>query len=893
MKTTPWTRLRSAWRAITRARRHEQAMHDEMRFHLDMEAERLARERGVEPAEARRLAHVAFGGVEAYKEHARDVRGFRWFDALSLDARLGVRMLVRYRGLTVVGGFAMAVTIAIGASFFEAATQMLAPALPFPGGERVVALQLATDTPGSSERRIAADFIEWRRQLRSVEQLSAFRIARHNLSQIRQEAEAEIVEVAEITSSAFTIAGVAPRLGRYLVPADERPGAAPVLLIGHDAWQTRFAGDPDIVGRVVDLGGTPHMVVGVMPQGFRFPINQQYWTPLLLEAAPLERGRGPALYVLGRLRDGTTLEAAQAEFAATALAATRSAVPNGRLRPVVLPYTWEHVGLTDPFRLWLLRLASLLAGALTCVVAVNLAILIYARTVARQGEMAVRTALGASRPRILTQLFVEALALTLPGAALGLALARVALERLRSAAESYDMSVFWMDYSLSSATVVYALALAVLAAVVMGVLPGVKATGGPVSVSLRQFDRRSGVRLGPAWTLLIVGQVAAAVAILPLAVYLTWQVVRMGTARPDFPAESYAVAVVALADEGTPVEPPRVRGRLSDLTARLEAEPGVRGVTFASGVPGFAPGRLLRFVDGVPGVTHAATNLGVDVLEVALNLFDVYDAPVREGRRFGPADLGRANVVIVNRAFARELLAPGAALGARFRYVAPYERPGTSPDIAYEVIGVVEDFPGFPPEPGSEGQPTVYHPAAPGDVHPLTLTVRFHGGIPDGFLNRFRTLGASADGGLQIREAVPLTFFYGQLRNVWRSLAWSVGLVTLSVLLLSAAGIYALMSFTVAQRSREIAIRAALGASPRHLVLSVFDRAARQLGLGLLAGSLLSAGVFTNTSFTAGEAATLTLLVAALMAAIGLGAAIGPARRGLRIDGSEALKADS
>ena len=169
-----WTRVRSTWRTLRRADQLEAAMREEMRFHIDMEADRLVRERGLDAHEARRQAHVAFGGVERYKEEGRDSRGLRWMDALSIDARLALRMLVKHRGLTIVGGFAMAVAIAVGATAFEVITQVLNPALPFEEGDRVVALQYATPTPGSAERRVAHEFDAWRREIASVRILARF-----------------------------------------------------------------------------------------------------------------------------------------------------------------------------------------------------------------------------------------------------------------------------------------------------------------------------------------------------------------------------------------------------------------------------------------------------------------------------------------------------------------------------------------------------------------------------------------------------------------------------------------------------------------------------------------------------------------------------------------------
>jgi predicted permease len=931
----PWPWVRSAWRALRRSSQLDAEMQEEMRFHVEMEAERLVREQGLDSREARRQAHVRFGGLEKYKEQGRDTRGLQWVDAVSLDARLGVRMLVKHRGLTLVGGFAMSVAIAIGAMFFEVMTEMLNPALPLEDGEHVVALQYATAIPGSPERRVLHDFVALREELVSVEQLSAFRTAQHNL--VSGTGPAEPITVAEITASGFAVARTPPLAGRYLLPADERAAAPPVVVIGHQAWQSRFAGDPHIVRRTINLGGIPRAVVGVMPDGFKFPLDHQFWIPLRVDPLEYERLQGPQLYMFGRLARGVTLEEAQAELTTLGhRAAAAHPETHGRLRPMVLPYTHESPGLVSPVRVWLVRIAQLLIGALALVVAVNLAILIYARTVTRLGEIAVRTALGASRRRILAQLFIEALALTVVGAAAGLVLAQIALGRLQSLILSNGSIPFWVDFDLSIWTVMYAFGLAVLTAVIMGVLPGLKATGSGLTASLHELNGRTGTRLGPMWTALVVGQLAVAVAVLPAAVHLSWQVVRMEIAGPGFAVEEFVVSSVALSDEASAVDSNRIRARQLELMSRLEAEPGVSAVTFSRFVPGFAGGRRIQFEDRSTSLgamrqpVREAGTPEVSTNHVGLGMFDAYGAVILAGRAFNAADLGAANAVIVNRTFVREFLdsstssassrpfdgaqgrpealegrgtsrdehgrgmEDGSALGLRFRYARP--RTG-QPDTPvqhewYQIVGVVRDFPSFSPAPFSDGEPTVYHPAAPGDVHPVTLSVRFSGQIPAGVAERFRAIGAEVDPAMQLRRVVPLSRFYDDLRSLWRYLAWGIGLVTTSVLLLSAAGMYALMSFTVAQRTREIGIRAALGAHPRHLVLTIFGRVMRQLALGLLVGSALSGAVFLNTDLSLGRATTLLLTVAAIMVVVGLLAALGPARRSLRIQAVDALRAD-
>jgi putative ABC transport system permease protein len=437
--------------------------------------------------------------------------------------------------------------------------------------------------------------------------------------------------------------------------------------------------------------------------------------------------------------------------------------------------------------------------------------------------------------------------------------------------------------------------------VIMGVLPGLKATGRRFNATLHELNGRTGTRLGPIWTTLVVAQIAVAVAVLPVAVYLSWQVVQREFAGPGFAAEQFVIATLTLSDQDSAVDSNRIKARQLELMSRLEAEPGVSAVTFSSSVQGFARGRRIEF-DGRAGVQDAEP-LEVSTNDVGVDLFDLYGARILAGRAFSGADLGAAHVV-VNRTFERELLEKRdehgramenrGAVGVSFRYARAPTQQAAAPGQQewYQIIGVVRDFPSFSPAPGSNGEPTVYHPAAPGDVHPVELSVRFSGQIPTGVVGRFRAIGAEVDPAMQLRRVMPLAKFYNSVRSLWRYLAWGVGLVTMSVLLLSAAGIYALMSFTVAQRTREIGIRAALGAQPRQLILSIFGRVMRQLALGLLVGSVLSGVVFSTAGYSLGRSTALLLTVAALMLIIGLLAALGPARRSLRIQAVEALRTD-
>ena len=469
------------------------------------------------------------------------------------------------------------------------------------------------------------------------------------------------------------------------------------------------------------------------------------------------------------------------------------------------------------------------------------------------------------------------------GAVGGLVLAGLALQQVQAMAHANGGFPFWVHYELSAGSVLYALALAVIAAVIMGVLPGLKATGKRLSANLQELNGRAATRLGSLWTTLIVAQVAVAAAVLPAAAYVSWHVVQTELTGPTIAIEQFVVANMNLSDQAA-ADRQHVRNRLLALMARLREEPGVTAVTFSSAVLGFGPDRRIEF----PGTAQERDGRTPEVaaFQIDVDLLETYGARILAGRDFDARDTASSTAVIVNRTFALDVLGvpAQAALGSRFRY--------TTRTDWFEVVGVVDDFPGFPRDPGSETEPTLYQPASPGDFHPAVVSMRFSGPIPDMIAERLRGVGAQVDPALQLRRVVPLSDFYEELRSAWRTIAWAAGIVTITVLLLSAAGMHALMSFTIAQRTREIGIRSALGAQPRQLLMGLFGRAMRQLSIGLLVGSLASVGVFAAAGIGVRPAAAMLLTVATVMALVASFAALGPARRSLRLPAVEALRVE-
>ena len=320
-----WTRR--VWGALS-GRRTDHDLQRELAGHLALAEDELRR-KGHAPSDAARLARAAAGGRIQALEALREQRGLPWLGSSWLDVRLGLRLLVRNWGLTLVGGLAMSVAIGIAAVVFAAFDVIMWSRLPLEEGDRIVAIQIWDREAGQRRDTPWQDIERWRGSLQSVDDVGAFQTIRRNV--ITADGSVELVAVAEISAAGFRVARVPPLIGRGIVDADLAPGAAPVIVIGHDVWQRRFAGARDVIGRELRLGETVHTVVGVMPDGFQFPFNFRYWVPLRRGADEMLRNTGPEGVVFGRLAPDATLARAHAEVSALGILppALRSAQREG------------------------------------------------------------------------------------------------------------------------------------------------------------------------------------------------------------------------------------------------------------------------------------------------------------------------------------------------------------------------------------------------------------------------------------------------------------------------------------------------------------------------------------------------------------------------------------
>ncbi|HVS62383.1 MAG TPA: ABC transporter permease [Thermoanaerobaculia bacterium] len=872
--------IRVRLRLLLERRAADSRADEEIRFHVAMEADRLRREEGLDAREARRRALLAFGGVEKTKEELRDGRGLGWLTGLPLDLKVGARMLSKYPVLTLASALSLAVAVAVAAAWFEFMIDIVRPRLPLPEGERIVTLRNRDLGTATIEPRSLHDFETWRRELRSIQDLAAASTVESSLT--TEDGRVGAVDGVRATASLFRLGRVQPLLGRLLTPADLEPGAPPVIVLGHAAWQRLFDGDTAAIGETVRLGAEAATLVGVMPAGFGFPVNEELWMPLRANPLDHERRAGPPLVMLGRLAPGVGLEEARAELA---LVGERTAAE--------FPQTHEH--LRPEVQLFgrgndMARPAALLNVPFLLflvVVSANVATLLFARTARRGSEIAMRSALGASRRRIVLQLVTEALVLTSMAAVLGLTAAHWGLRWGMDLFWEVQQTrpPFWFDSGLSAASVVYVCILAGIGAAIIGGVPALRATRRELRHRLPSAGAdAAGMRFGTVATAVIVVQVGLCVAFLPIAI-LNGRDLLAARRGSDFPAESFLTArLMRPLEEASPARDAATEERetwsaerLDEVRRRLHAQPGVLAVTRTDRLPG-----LNHPVEPVQLEDASEEIVAQRVLDVDPDFFEVVGASVATGRSFTPADVAsRRPVAIVGDAWARETFGGPSAIGARFRYP---QRSGEEGNRWYEIVGTVT---GIERAVGPGKEVAIFHPLRPAEHSSVHVYLRV-ADAPETLLPQIPELVAAVDPRVGVADLVPLDDVWRPVERSDAFFVMALGVVAAIILLFALIGIYALMSFTVTQRAREIGIRAALGADPRRIVVSIFSRAMAQIGLGVVAGAVLVSLTVARDP----EGLRLVAGVAAAMVVVGLAGCFLPVLRALRIHPTEAFRAE-
>ena len=891
--------------ATVRRRRMDEDLEEELRLHLAMVAEQ-ARSRGHSP-ESARAAQIGAGAVAQALDVLRDQRGLPWLDTLARDSRHALRALRRTPTFTAVALLTLAIAIGANTAVFSVVNSVLLKPLPYPDADRLVAVwHAAPGAPGlatvSGGLRLSLSmFVTYSEQNRTFDAIGLWTPTAMTVTGL---ADPEQVRGVLVTGSTLQALNVPPIVGRWLAASDQVPSAPEVVMLGYGYWQRRFGGDRSVIGRSITVGSRPRVVVGVMPEGFRIVTAE----PELIVTGPLARSglllAGFGYEAVARLKPGMTIADANADIARmvpiwmnawpTITGGDSRVYEKWRISPALRPLKQEVVGNIGNV-LWVLMGTI---GIVMITACANVANLLLVRADGRQQELAVRAALGASAGRIVRALLLESVWLGILGGALGLGLAYAALRVLVTIGPA---SLPRMDeIAIDGRALGFSFAVSVLSGVLFGLVPALKYRGAGMATALHGGGRTSTTSRDRhrARSVLVIVQVSLALVLLVssglmIRTFEALRAVEPGFSHPERLQTMRMSIPAALIDDAERVE--RTQHAIIDTLAAI---PGVTAVAFTSTMPveGFPPDWDIVSVEGQ---TNPAGEIPPMRLfkHVSPDLFRTTGTRLIAGRDYTWTDLyARRPVVIVSENLARELWGtPMAALRKRLRTV------DTGP--WREVIGVVQDVHDngvHQPAPAIVYWPammeSLYRSGQTNVVRSATFVIRSDGAGTEGLLNQMRQAVWSVNPSLPLASVRTMKEIYDQ------SLArTSFTLIMLAIagamaLVLGIVGIYGVLSYSVAQRKREIGIRLALGAQPGEL-----QRMFVRHGLALVAA---------GAAIGAGAAAGLTRLMSSLLFGIGpldpvtyggVGLLVAmaailasdlPARRAAAVDPVEALKAE-
>jgi predicted permease len=831
-----FSRLRSLVRALMSRGNFETDLTEELRFHIEQYAEDLVRS-GVSPEKARRRARMELGGINTVKEECREARGLWGFDALERECRYAARQFWRNPGFAGTVVLTLALAVGANTASFSLVNALLLNDLPYAHPERIGTLYARTSGPESSDRRRTVDGEQWERVRDNVPSLlSAVSAMGASGVNVRAGSVVQYVQAGRVSAQYFNVLALHPVVGRNFSEDEDRPRGPRVAILSYRLWQTAFGGLPNVLGQAVLLKGEPHTIIGVLPEGATTPLNADVYTAL----QPSREGEGQAanFVAIMRLRDDATWQQADAELGLALSGTVRarrfaSTNPGAQLTYYAVPL---QKAATDTLRPQVLAL-MLAAGFILLIACANIAGLTLVRTLRRSGEITVRLALGASRWQVQRQLWVEHLLLACVGGTTGIGVGVLALRGLLRLLPEHFLPV--ATVSLDGRVLAFTLSLSLLTCVLSGVLPVLASNKGDLrsSVAGRGVIGGGSLRLRQA---LIAGEVALTVVLLAATGLLIRTLIGLQTIPPGFNPTGVIAAKASL-DDVRYHDPAAFRKLLTESLTALRETPGVQSAAVGLTLP--YERALLNAVTLSDG-KEAGQQITTNQVYVTPRYFETLQMPVLAGRTFTDADSADAqHVVVVNQTFARKFLHQENAVG---RYL----------NANVLIVGVVADTvlssaaklnAGTAPLTREE---TIYVPAAQlVDAKQLTLV---HGFFQPSWI--VRTAHASGVP-TQVQRALasadpqlPISGFYemkdlmaATLTTQRIAVALLTGISSLA-LLLSAVGIFALVANIVAQRTREIGIRMALGSTIGQTMIEVGRMGVGASALGLALGLTLCVG---------------------------------------------------
>ena len=798
------------------------------------------------------------------------------------DLRYAFRALAANPGFTVVAVLCLALGIGVNGAIFSVVDGVLLQPFPFPDAGRLVVLNGTNPKQRINRSTVSfADLKDWREQTTAFSGLAAFQV--RSLTIVDGGTEPERYRGAAVTFNLFTLLGTPPALGRDFGPDDDRAGAEPVVLLSDDVWKRRYSGDRGVIGRAVSINGRPHTVIGVMPEGFKFPETQQLWVPL----APYEeKSRRDARnnQIFARLKPGVTLPQARADLESVA----------SRLAAV---YPTENEGwstLVRPLREWMLPsqvelmiLAMMSAVTLVLLIAcANVANLLLARASVRYREISIRTALGAGRWRIVRQLLTEAILIGIASAPLGVLLARVGIYLIYRGVPP-DSIPYFIHWNLDSRTLAYTIGVSVLTGVVFGLAPALQAARPDLQSSLKEGGRGyAGGARARIRNALVVAEVAMSLVLLIGASLFVRSFLNLQNAKAGFDTAPLLTMRFYLPGAAYEAADAKAR-RVQDIAHRVQEIAGVESAFASNFVPlggGGGGGRVLvegkTFERGkepsigfVAATPRIASTLGITLLR---------------GREITDSEeTTRTPVALVNQSMAKQVWGDIDPLGRRFRLTAP-EQPNW-----FTVVGVIADFRHFQGNDPDPVSPAAYVPYSFDPALNTGLTIRVTGDP---------TRVASAAGEEVHRADTSLPIFQVSTmedlrqRSFWqdRLFGWMFSTFGAVALLLASVGVYGVLSYSVSQRTQEIGVRMALGAGRGDVLRLILGQGVRLAAVGIVLGLV---GAFATTRFIKTVLYNVTAtdpfsfaVVAGFLTLVAVAASYVPARRAMAVDPLVALR---
>jgi predicted permease len=799
--------------------------------------------------------------------------------SLLRELRNGFRLLAKAPGLAIFATVAIALGIGSTTTIFSI-THGLLRDLPFHEPDRLV--YVFRDQVARNRFDVllnAHEFQNWREAQTTLEGLAGF--DDYDMDLAGTESRPQRVHASAVTANAFQTLRVRPALGRGFLPEDERPGAEPIVVLGHRLWQERYGGDPAIAGRTVRVNGRQRTVVGVMPEDFQFPYQQALWIPLELDRSAEPSGNR-YIRAFGRLRDGVQLEATRAEFAALA-----------RRLELAHPESYEGTGtsvasykehIVEKRDALLMNIMVAVVAFVLLVACANVANLLLARAASRSREVAIRAALGASRGALITQNLAEALAIAALGGALGIGLAQLGVT-LANRAMANQIPFYWMWVAIDPTVLAFCFALILAATILAGLGPALKATGVEMNEVLKDTTRSSSLRLSRFSRTLVVAEVALSCGLLTVAGLMVKGVAIQTASELEFATEDVFTARIQLRSVDYP-DDLAIDRFYGEVLQRLESRPEVISAATVLWPPGDnyytrrfqMEGESYDRNQDLPWAVYAV---------ISDDFFRTLDVRLLAGRGFSAADHAESEpVAIVNQRFAR-LYFPGQdPLGRRIKLgwldsESPWRTiVGVAPDLAMARRR----------ESGSEG---IYLPFSQATRRTMSVLLRA-AGDPLALVPMVREEVAAIDPNLPIYEVDSLDRLIHEATAPERTVAVLFVVFGLAGLVLATVGLYGVMAFLVRCRTREIGIRMALGADARRILWLTAKNGLIQLALGLAIGVALAALLAPAMSEVLYDANPwdwrIYTLIALVLTATGVAASVAPALRATRVDPMETLR---